>query len=75
MFSMLQSQAFIHVQRDGRPIDWITIGDLETTIWKLRFGNYGWETNISASVTAFPRFGNYDSETTNPRFGNQISAI
>ena len=25
--------------------DWITIGDLETTIWKLRFGNYGWETN------------------------------
>ena len=25
--------------------DWITIGDLETTIRKLRFGNYGWETN------------------------------
>ena len=73
---------FFHVAKPGIyscakgwKTDWITIGDLETTIWKLRFGNYGWETNISASVTAFPRFGNYDSETTNPRFGNQISAI
>ena len=40
-----------------------------------RFGNYDLELTISASVTAFPRFDNYDSETTNPRFGNQISAI
>ena len=67
--------------------DWITIGDLETTIWKLRFGNYGWETNnlcFSNCVSPIWKlwFRNYkspiwkpnlrDLTTKNLRFGNYV---
>ena len=29
----------------GTNTDWVTIRDLETTLWQLRFGNYDWVTN------------------------------
>ena len=48
--------------------DWITIRDLETTIWKLRFGNYGWVTNNLC-------FSNYVSPFWKLWFGNCISPI
>ena len=76
-----------HADDCGWKTDWITIGDLETTIWKLRFGNYGWETNnlcFSNCVSPIWKlwFRNYKSPiwkpnlrdliTKNLRFGNYV---
>ena len=62
----------------GWKTDWITIGDLETTIWKLRFGNYGWGTNnlcFSNCVSPIWKlwFRNYKSPIWKPNLRDLIT--
>ena len=76
---MRQKQCVVRwLRASGWKTDWISIGDLETTIWKLRFGNYGWETNnlcFSNCVSPIWKlwFRNYKSPIWKPNLRDLIT--